>query len=251
MTLQTFKLNRRGRDFAVGDLHGAFSLLERALERVAFDPKADRVFSAGDLVNGGPESERCAEFLSKAWFHAVRGNHDQTVLDVIDVDGVLLAKPYHKFRGYGYQWLESLSKKKRSRIRELIEDMPLAMQIKTKGGYVGVVHGEVPLAMDWASCRRALEEKDDRVIESLLYGRKRIHGNNQDGVGGITRIFQGHSPGALPVRLGNCIMIDTSAVKRLTKNCQDAALTIAELNAPDEAFDVPYDAADPVNYVHG
>jgi serine/threonine protein phosphatase 1 len=40
-----------GRDFVLGDLHGTTDLLRLLMEHVAFDPKKDRLFSVGDLID--------------------------------------------------------------------------------------------------------------------------------------------------------------------------------------------------------
>ena len=40
-------LNREGRDFVVGDVHGCFRTLDRALTALAFDPSRDRLFGVG------------------------------------------------------------------------------------------------------------------------------------------------------------------------------------------------------------
>jgi serine/threonine protein phosphatase 1 len=66
-----FAPNTRGRDFAVGDIHGAFRALQIALDAIGFDCAADRLFSVGDLVDRGPESARVTEWLDKPWFHAI------------------------------------------------------------------------------------------------------------------------------------------------------------------------------------
>lgn len=76
--------NARGRDFVVGDLHGCFDLLDRLLEHVRFDPACDRLFSVGDLVDRGPDSLRCVEFLTSTWFHAVKGNHETLLLEFFE-----------------------------------------------------------------------------------------------------------------------------------------------------------------------
>lgn len=68
--------NIRGRDLAVGDIHGHFQRLEKCLEAVRFDPAVDRLFSVGDLVDRGPHSEAALEWLAQPWFHAVQGNHE-------------------------------------------------------------------------------------------------------------------------------------------------------------------------------
>ena len=40
--------NRLGRDFVVGDVHGCFRTLERALAALEFDASCDRLFGVGD-----------------------------------------------------------------------------------------------------------------------------------------------------------------------------------------------------------
>ena len=71
-----FAQNTVGRDFAVGDIHGCFTELQRGLEAIGFDPSTDRLFSVGDLVDRGPESHLALQWLHKPWFHAICGNHD-------------------------------------------------------------------------------------------------------------------------------------------------------------------------------
>lgn len=71
-----FARNVAGRDFAVGDIHGCFSYLERSLEVIGFDEGVDRLFSVGDLVDRGPESDQVLTWLGKPWFHAICGNHE-------------------------------------------------------------------------------------------------------------------------------------------------------------------------------
>ena len=39
--VRRFAMNREGRDFVVGDLHGAFRVLDEALAQVRFDPNAN------------------------------------------------------------------------------------------------------------------------------------------------------------------------------------------------------------------
>lgn len=78
---QRFPTNPSGRDFVVGDLHGCLDLLQAQLERVGFDTGCGRLFSVGDLVDRGPDSMGCLRLLREPWFHAVRGNHEDMLLD--------------------------------------------------------------------------------------------------------------------------------------------------------------------------
>lgn len=73
MFLQKFEKNTQGKDYCVGDIHGCFSKLQEQLHVIGFNEKVDRLFSVGDLVDRGPESEEFWDWLRKPWFHAVRG----------------------------------------------------------------------------------------------------------------------------------------------------------------------------------
>lgn len=75
--VQRFERNTTGRDLIVGDIHGCFTKLQAALDAVGFDRTVDRLFSVGDLVDRGPESDQVLNWLGQPWFHAVMGNHEQ------------------------------------------------------------------------------------------------------------------------------------------------------------------------------
>ncbi|MER1941957.1 metallophosphoesterase [Castellaniella sp. FW104-16D08] len=78
---QRFPENLSGRDFVVGDLHGCLDLFQAELDRIEFDTTRDRIFSVGDLADRGPDSMGCLRLLHEPWFHAVRGNHEDMLLD--------------------------------------------------------------------------------------------------------------------------------------------------------------------------
>ena len=63
-----FAQNIAGRDFAVGDIHGCFTELQRGLDAIGFNPNTDRLFSVGDLVDRGPESHTSGTERLKAAF---------------------------------------------------------------------------------------------------------------------------------------------------------------------------------------
>lgn len=66
----------------VGDIHGMRKSLENLLEKVGFDKaKGDHLILAGDITNKGPDSFGVVDLAMKLGASAVRGNHDNAVLD--------------------------------------------------------------------------------------------------------------------------------------------------------------------------
>ena len=64
--------------YAIGDLQGCFTELEKLLTKIKFDPNHDEVWFVGDLVNRGPQSLESIQFVRQLGTSAkcVLGNHD-------------------------------------------------------------------------------------------------------------------------------------------------------------------------------
>lgn len=148
--------NQKGRDFAVGDLHGCFDLLDRLLEAVRFDPACDRLFSVGDLVDRGPDSLRCMSFLEAPWFHAVKGNHESMLLEYFEsyLSGDGLDEWDQVTRSdmwlNGGDWVASCYRKDEARMSPefdrflaKIGDLPLTWVVGEGPDRFHVLHGEL------------------------------------------------------------------------------------------------------------
>lgn len=240
--VKRFELNRHGRDFVVGDIHGAYDLLRTEMARIEFDTERDRLFSVGDLIDRGPGSELCARLVDEKWFHAARGNHEEILATFVDVSnrhaaGQVGARHQYEIEEWfwrnGGAWAINLyhgwygeirSNEYLTELSERLSRLPLAMEIETKGGLVGIIHADMPYVgrypMEWPTLLEGLEKDllSPKMLETITWGRDVIEallsrdaGHIEVTVLGVDRLFSGHTILACPIQFGNRHWIDTGA----------------------------------------
>ncbi|HHQ2687591.1 TPA: metallophosphoesterase [Pseudomonas aeruginosa] len=208
-------VNVTGRDFVCGDIHGAYDLVLQAMREAQFSPTHDRLFVVGDLIDRGPGSHRCARFLAQPYVHAVRGNHEDMLLQLYPEDSPpppdSLLEWAARQNGFGW-WLATDGDTRRA-IIEAVRRLPIAIEVQTSRGTVGIVHADIPLGLTWQSFLSLVESGDAKTIESALWSRERLNRRDESGVHGVGRLFVGHTPqwGGLQ-RLGNVYAVDTGGV---------------------------------------
>lgn len=226
--LKRFPRNLHGRDFVVGDVHGHFELLQRLLDQVGFDPAADRLFGAGDLVDRGPYSPQVLDWLAKPWFASVRGNHEQLVIDVVLAGD---DRDLH-FRNGG-TWLYKLTPLTRERIARRLQQLPLVIEVELgEGRRAGIVHAEAPVSAafpDWDSGVAALagelgEAARRNAVGLAMWARTRIEKEDATVIAGLERLYVGHTAQKGVRRLGNTHYIDTGS------GYADGSLSIVDMH---------------------
>ena len=195
--MERFEVNEVGTDYVVGDIHGCYSLLMDRLKEIGFDKTRDRLFSVGDLVDRGPESFNCLSLPYEPWFFAVRGNHESLMHDAVNGKNAGL----WLMNGGGWCADHDLGDL-RILVNDVMERLPLAIEIKTDKGLVGIIHADVTSGK-WGN----FDERRD------VWSRDRIDRLTRDWnpVGGVDAVVVGHTILEEPVRKDNLVYIDTGA----------------------------------------
>lgn len=206
--LQRFSANPRGRDFAVGDIHGTFTDLRKALHAIGFDEGCDRLFSVGDLVDRGPESAAVLDWLDLPWFHAVCGNHDFMAWRSA------LGQPFSDVDhlAHGGEWLARLPPERQRLIGERLQRLPMAIEVQTRAGVVGIVHADLP-SDDWNDLAAVDWSGLDRIgspAGQCLWSKARHRHGYEGVVRNIRAVVHGHTTLRKMAVLGNVYFIDTA-----------------------------------------
>lgn len=232
-----FERNDTGTDYVVGDIHGCFRILMSGLRQLGFNYETDRLFSVGDLVDRGPDSEHALMWLAYPWFHAVRANHEQLCIDTVRKPGEG-TKELHAINGG--LWFLSLTDLERLEFAEAFEQLPYAITVETPFGDVGIIHADTPDFDSWYDSVRLLEDSNnDRAKLRALWGRERINNGLENVVAGVAYVYCGHTIVEAPTELGNVRFIDTGAYKGLS-------MTIVNLTT-NEVIELSPDKPETVN----
>lgn len=207
--VKRFERNTIGRDFAVGDIHGCFRALEPALDNIRFDKAKDRLFSVGDLVDRGPDSEWALDWLNEPWFHAVRGNHEDMAMRW--PNGFMDSGNYV---ANGGGWNVSNPPEVAREFADAFSCLPIAMEVDTEDGLIGIVHADCPfptwrdftVSLDDAAMSNSMRKA---VFEAALWSRERIQNEDRSGISDLRALIVGHTPLKAPAVLGNVHYIDT------------------------------------------
>jgi len=110
-----------GRLIIVGDVHGCAEELQLLLDQECFDAARDTLVFVGDLVNKGPSSGEVIKIARKHGALAVRGNHEDHLLEAWHRVGHFSKG----LEGYGHDALYQVSEEDIRWVREL----PLSLSL--------------------------------------------------------------------------------------------------------------------------
>lgn len=212
--VKRFERNTVGRDLVVGDVHGCFSKLRAALDAVGFKPTdGDRLFSVGDLVDRGAESADVLWWLDQPWFAAVQGNHEDMAWRWGRQGCAMDVELYARNGGH---WNIAHTPAERLMFSDALGALPLAIEVETAAGLIGIVHADCPFK-SWHDFARQLEHTElthaqrKAVKNAAIWSRDRIETKDASGVAGVAAVVVGHTPLDEPRWLGNVLYLDTAA----------------------------------------
>ena len=228
-----FPENHHGRDFVIGDLHGMFHTLEIMLNNLEFDRQADRLFSVGDLIDRGPQSNRVTEYLEEPWFHAIQGNHEQLLLQSTRSTSIFNAWTERA----GGKWWLTLSDNERNKVENSISELPMAFEVATATGQIGIVHADIPIGLSWQRFVKGLQndpELQQHAQWSRIRHRHVTASESVPKVNGIDLLVVGHSIVDKPLYAANLCYIDTGAA--YTGYGIDSRLTMLQIHPVSNVF---------------
>ncbi len=201
--IQYHPVNHAGRDFVVGDLHGCVDALRYLLRESGFDPARDRLFSVGDLVDRGTQSQEALALLDKPWFYAVLGNHEDALCSV--AEGRLSRVRWY---GIGGDWADSVPDSKLAEYAVRLRELPLVRVIGSGAQRFNVLHAE--FFGDDAMLDAG--DYDEAVRQQMLWGRQLALGSaSPQDQRGLSITYCGHTPMRYIQQIGAQVYIDTGA----------------------------------------
>lgn len=188
-----------------GDLHGCYTNLMSSLDKAGFDPVQDLLVSVGDLIDRGQESFECLDLINQPWFRAVRGNHEQMMLDAITGTG-----SFGHWMSNGGGWWHSLDYEQDMRLKSLlpkVAELPLIIEVEKGGKKFVICHADY----------HHDEYEYGKPVDSqqAIWSRERISlsiDGFSSSISGADLFIFGHTPALQPMRIKNQLYIDTGAV---------------------------------------
>lgn len=214
MLIKRFKENKVGRDFFTTDLHGCYDLLHEQMKLHAFDTSKDRLFLGGDWCDRGPDSQHVLDYIYEPWIHSIQANHEAMLIHAYQ--NKLTGHAARMLYSNGGDWYWNCDEDKQKAIYEAFKSLPLAIEIETSNGLIGIVHAEVPYG-DWEAFRSISDIELEMNGEAVAqWARTKYDKQDTSNVKGLYKCFVGHTPtnsGKIE-QLGNVYYSDLGAFFR-------------------------------------
>ena len=164
----------------VTDVHGNLEALEAALQ-VMDTERVDVIWSLGDMIAMGPDSNAVMERLLDRGAHMISGNHDEAVLSLLagygHPESYAHTRPHH-------EWV---ARQLETRYADVLESLPRTMSVEMAGETVFGIHYHIPTDRRHATI---VEEPFHEILEPTLENMQRLYGTYE----GEIVLFGHHHP---------------------------------------------------------
>ena len=196
------------RIIAVGDIHGMGDRFDSLYRKMDYRPEEDFLIFLGDYIDRGPDSVRMLDWMMEHTRSddvvALRGNHEQMMIDFMDEGG----SQYAWLLNSGLSTLQALRKSFRwHKYIDFVRSLPCSYQLEAGGKTYFFAHAGV-------NPQKPLSEQSD---DDLLWVREEYYKHYQ----GEAVVVSGHTPVQLitegetvPISKENMIMLDTGSFIR-------------------------------------
>ena len=230
-----FERNLKGIDYVVGDLHGCLDEFDLLLQHIGFNFNIDRMFSVGDLVDRGPHSLKCAKLIRESWFHSVRGNHEQLMIDSLLGEYSQYNGTYNNWLINGGQWSLLEDELDLKEVSKELDELPLVIVIDKNGKRINIAHAELyrNKNRDFVTDADIDNWNFDHINENnIIWGRGLIGSKafNKEINPSLSTTFVGHTPVEEEIDLLNHRFIDLGACFWHKQRYEKAKLCIVRIN---------------------
>lgn len=151
----------------------------RLLTLAEYESAVDIVYSLGDVIDRGPESQRTLEwFVGRPGAYLLLGNHEALMMQS--------AEDHHArqiWSRHGGEWGHRLEAREQFLYTCMLRTLPLTAEISygADSYRVGLVHADVPAGLPWKKMQKVQSESGDSVNDESLsasvqaiWGRRRF-----------------------------------------------------------------------------
>ena len=153
------------RRLIIGDIHAHYDMLRRVLDKAAFDPDEDVLYSVGDLLDRGDKPVETLRFLmSLPHFRPVLGNHDAWFEGFLSgrADDVWLLYNGGSYTAGG---VRELGNEEMDAVRSWFSTFPL---IRAEDDIL-IIHGGIPAGYDEEGIFRVAAERRPVPVDIWRY----------------------------------------------------------------------------------
>lgn len=145
-----------------------------------------------DLCDRGLYSDTVLDYIYEPWLYSIRANHEEMLIKAYEDN--LLGNAARMLHQNGGDWFWDCDSEKQKAIYEAFKSLPLAIEIESPQGLIGIIHAEVPYN-DWEKFRAATEsELEWNVQATAQWARTKYDFQDEEPIKGLYKCFVGHTP---------------------------------------------------------